>query len=260
MAYKEYLIFANQLADAARKIAITGFRNDKMQIKSKGEIASNTVTDVDLKIETLIRKMIKAKYKDHSIVGEEFKNINTKSNYTWVIDPIDGTSALAVGKPTFCVLIALLEKNKPIIGIVDQPILKERWVGMVGSKTTFNNKIIKTSKKTNNLSIAATTPYMFNPQEFVKFNQVVKTLATVKNWGGDAYNFGLLASGLVDIVVESDLKIYDVAALVPIINGAGGFITTWNGNNIALNSFDGTILATGNKIVYDKVLKILNKK
>jgi fructose-1,6-bisphosphatase/inositol monophosphatase family enzyme len=82
MAYKEYLIFANQLADAARKIAITGFRNDKMQIKSKGEIASNTVTDVDLKIETLIRKMIKAKYKDHSIVGEEFKNINTKSNYT----------------------------------------------------------------------------------------------------------------------------------------------------------------------------------
>jgi fructose-1,6-bisphosphatase/inositol monophosphatase family enzyme len=97
---------------------------------------------------------------------------------------------------------------------------------MVGTKTTFNMKTVKTNNATTNLKIAATTPYMFNDQEFKKFTKVVKTLITVKNWGGDAYNYGLLASGFIDVVIESDLKIYDIAALVPIVEGAGGIITT----------------------------------
>ncbi len=245
---QELLSFANNLADEAGKIVQQYFRS-KFEVIKKDD--DSPVTIADRSIEKRLREIIEEQRPDDGILGEEFGVKDSKSGLIWVIDPIDGTKSFVIGRPTFGTLIALCENDEPVLGIIDQAILNERWVGVKGQKTTFNGQPIKTRpcQTLDEARICSTTPAMFNKtgpayEALGKGNEIA--------WGGDCYMYGLIASGFMDIAIEADLSPYDFAALVPVIEGAGGHISDWEGNSITLKS-DGRIIALGDPAMWDEV-------
>jgi len=251
-----FITVANTLADISEGIARKYFRAEfDMALKEK---ISPLVTQADFEIESEIRKYLAKELPTHGVLGEEYGKTEAQSEYAWVLDPIDGTSAFGCGKPTFVTLIALLKSGKPVLGIINQPILKERWLGVEGWSTVFNGRVCSTGEmsKSGVVRINCTTPLMFNAGQWEKFNKL-KQISTATSFGGDGYAYGLLASGFIDIVMEAELEIYDVAAIIPIINGAGGCVTDWQGNEITLETFKGDILATRNRALHDRVLEVI---
>ena len=252
---EKFLTTAYELADIAGAISKDYFRK-KMGMSLKN--AKCLVTEVDLKIEKKLRKYINIIYPDHGILGEEYGITNKNFNYLWVIDPIDGTTSFICGKPTFCTLIALLYKNKPLLGIIDQPINKERWVGKVGRISKFNDiECPNNLQDIGLLRLNCTTPLMFSKKQR-KIFESVQAIAGISCYGGDGYAYGLMASGHIDIIMEVDLKFYDVAALIPIIEGIGGKITDWNGKKLSNKNFDGTILATRTPEIHSKIISMIS--
>jgi histidinol phosphatase-like enzyme (inositol monophosphatase family) len=250
------LDIANKLANIAGDISRFYFRK---KLSSTTKENGSLVTQADLEIESALRGYLSETLPSHGILGEEYDAKASQSEYTWVIDPIDGTSSFACGKPTFCTLIALLKNNSPILGVIDQPITQERWCGVQGEQSRFNNLpcFANTNDTLDLLRLNCTTPLMFTIEQHEKFKHVIKTIKPIVSFGGDGYAYGLLASGLIDIILEADLKFYDVAALIPIIEGAGGCITDWQGNSILLEKFNGTIVATRNKNIHEKILSLI---
>lgn len=246
--------FAATLVDQAAKISCKYFRQPLVVEAKDGNFP---VTIADREIETNLRQMISEHYPSHGVIGEEFDNKISTSEYIWVIDPIDGTVAFTTGKPTYTTLVALLKDDVPILGIIDQPVQHERFVGIKGRGAWLNQQPIL-ANKIKNLDVArlnATTPYMFNATEMQKFEQV-RQHVKVCSWGGDAYAYGLLASGHIDIIMESELQYYDVAALEPIISASGGVITDWQGMPIT-RKFNGQCLASCNQIIHQQVLSLI---
>ncbi|MCC2625798.1 MAG: histidinol phosphate phosphatase [Burkholderiales bacterium] len=259
----ELYLFANLLADSAASISRRYFRQNLVIDLKTGNFP---VTKVDLEIESTLRQMIKASYPGHTIIGEEYATqAGSSEEYAWVIDPIDGTIAFTTGKPTFTTLIALTKNDKPLLGIIDQPISGERFIGItdIGSylslppKHEFRAKPIYASKIIDMASVRlnATTPDMFTADELIRFNHL-KSRVRVCSWGGDAYAYALLASGHIDVIMESQLQYYDVAALMPIITASGGVITTWDGGPIT-SGFSGQCLASSNIELHNKVLNVI---
>jgi inositol-phosphate phosphatase/L-galactose 1-phosphate phosphatase/histidinol-phosphatase len=249
--YDDFFAFANQLLDASGEI----LRQDFIQplaIEQKADFSP--VTKADYAVEQCLRQMIIAKFPEHGIVGEEFENTAKEAEYKWVIDPIDGTKSFIAGYPIFTTLIALLHNDIPIIGLIDQPILRQRFANISGREI----KISGQSKKSLAEAIIATTSTAyFSPACALKFAELRKNCATIV-LGGDAYAYAMLASGRLDIVVDASMKPYDFCALVPIIEGAGGVISDWSGNQLTLNS-DGSVLACANQELHQAALKILQK-
>ena len=183
--------------------------------------------------------------------------MRTDADYVWVLDPIDGTKAFITGLPIFGTLIALLHRGKPVLGIIDQPILKERWLGVSGERSTFNGKPIqvRACPTLDRAYMYSTAPIMF-PGAFEKRHEALTQKVKLFRWGGDCYAYGLLASGHVDLVVENSLKLYDFAALVAVIKGAGGLITDWQGKELDIHS-DGSVLAAGDPAIHRAAMAIL---
>lgn len=252
-----FLQTALECAEIAAQISLASFRKS-FSINRK--IGNYPVTAVDLNIEKTIRTIIQKNYPDHAIIGEEFGNTSKSSKYTWVIDPIDGTAAYTMGKPTYTTLIALLEKQVPLLGVIDQPFMRERYIGIKNEGAWHNAQILHSSECENlaDARLSATTPYMFISDYEQKVLNLVQKQVKVKSFGGDAYSYALLASGNIDIILEADLKFYDVASLIPIIEQSGGVITDWHGNNLAQN-FKGQCLATANSILHEKILNLIKK-
>lgn len=261
----EFKQFALELVDAAAEISRYYFRN-KLDIDVKA--GNYPVTIADREIELKLRHMINTRYPNHGIVGEECANYAEYATYVWVIDPIDGTVAFTTGKATFTTLVALLVNNKPVIGVIDQPINCERFVAFLdeGSHAHFlhlgnkawSQKLTASSHTDLNMCrLNATTPDMFTEKEKSIFDKL-KSQVKLCGWGGDAYAYCLLASGYIDIIMESQLQYYDVAALTVLVKQSGGVITTWQGDNIDLHDFNGQCLASCNKIIHEKALKIIN--
>ncbi len=254
--YIDYLSFAHFLSDIANKDLLKSyktrniFRSRKL-IKRKYE----PVTNVDLKIETKIRRLINEYYPEHNVFGEEFKNKNKNSNYSWIIDPIDGTKAFTSGIPVFGFLISLQYKRKNILGLVDLPVLKERFWNN-GNYSYLNGKIIKTKmcKKMSQAIVASTDPNMF--KNFNKINKEVFQDFEFMRWGTDVTGYLRCAEGFIDAVIERNINIWDVAPIEPIINSAGGIISTWDGKPIGTND---TVCASGDKRLHSKLLKSLQK-
>ena len=252
---EKFLTTANELADSAGEIARSYFRK---QVSSSMKDAKSLVTEVDCKIERTIRDMIKMSFSDHGILGEEYGIENKDNEYLWVLDPIDGTNSFICGKPTFCTLIALLHNNKPILGIIDQPITNERWVGEAGKITKFNNE--QCSQNSSSLiRLNCTSPLLFSKTQKIIFEKVEK-IVDISCYGGDGYAYGLLASGHIEVIMEAGLQFYDVAALIPIIEGAGGKITDWSGRAIRQEIFDGTIIAAKSTEMHTKILNYMLTK
>ena len=247
---------ALQAVDAARRITKKYFRSD-LEVDSKQD--KSPVTIADQETEMAMKKLILDAHPDHGFFGEETGNYAEGFDWRWIIDPIDGTKSFATGKPTFGTLVALLHKNTPNIGIIDHAILDERWVGVKDQPTTFNGKPCHTSQ-VNHLEEATlytTTIDMFNESGFEQYNNLAANIK-FRAFGGDCYCYGLLAAGFTDIVCEADLKPYDFLAIVPVIEGAGGIISDWQGNSLTLDSGD-QVLATANQQLHDAALEKLNQ-
>jgi len=251
--------FSHYLADISGDIARKYFRCDLGEVK-KGD--NSSVTKADKEIETKIRDEIAKKYPEHGIIGEEFEDTKLDADYKWVIDPIDGTISFAIGKPVFGTLIALTYQDKPILGIINQPINNERWWGIDKELSYFNNQIIKTKdcKSISDAVFCTQSPFFFTGKIKEQIDKITSQTKYQHQGGavysGDCYHFALLAHGFVDIIIEHGLNNFDFLALAPIVESAGGIITDWKGKKLDIHS-DGTIIATSNKYLHDLTINYL---
>lgn len=247
------IALAERLADAAGA-AIRPFFRARFEQETKAD--QSPVTEADRAAEAAMRKIIEAEHPDDGIIGEEYGFHNENASRQWVLDPIDGTTSFIAGRPIFGTLIALMQDGFPLIGIIDQPISGERWVGVVGRQTLFNGKPAKTARcrELSDAVLATTSPHLFEEHDPDHFMGLAAKVAPRKIiYGGDCYNYGLVASGHVDVVCEAGLKLHDFAALVPIVDGAGGLMCDWNGEPLHAES-DGHVLAIGDHARVDDVL------
>ncbi len=253
----EFMEIAVAMADTARTIALSHFRSDIL-IEHKSD--ESPVTIADREAETAMRALLEDRFPDHGILGEEHGRHGLDSKYVWVLDPIDGTVSFATGFPTFGTLIALVEDGTPIIGIIDIPILDDRWTGARGRPTTLNGKPVTTRAcaSPEQAWISASSPFMFaEGEQRDSFDRLRNTSIRRPVYSGNCLAYGLLASGHLDIVCEADMGPYDYMALVPVVEGAGGRLTDWNGKPLDISS-DGTTLATGDPALHEQALAILN--
>lgn len=249
-----YLPLATRLADAARPIVMDYFRRG---VTADNKADNSPVTVADREAETAMRDLIEAECPDHGIFGEEFGTVRGDAEYVWVLDPIDGTVGFATGKPLFGTLIALCHRGVPILGIIDAPGVDTRWVGVQGKPTTCNGEVV-TTRPCPEISAAwlyATTPDMFSGADADAFSRLSDRVLR-RAFGADCYAYGLLASGRVDLVVEADLKPYDYCALVPVIDGAGGKITDWQGRALTIAS-GARVCASGDAALHTSALGCL---
>ena len=251
----QYKAFAEHLADLARPIAKRYFRSDLTVIDKPD---ATPVTLADMEIETRLSEEIAREYPTHGILGEEHDSVNLSAEWVWVLDPIDGTKAFTCGKPQFGTLVALTHHGAPVIGVIDQPITEERWVGVQSAGAWFNGVPMRVRPRATKLSeaiVLVTTPDQFVGHGAAAFTRL-KTACKGVYYGGDCYNYALIASGHVDLVVEMGLKTVDFAALVNPIVEAGGVAFDWSGNSLTLDS-DGTIVAASSRALADEVLAVL---
>ncbi len=261
----EFIDFATSLADTARPIAMRYFKDG---VGSEQKSDNSPVTIADQEIERILRSMIEERYPEHGILGEEFGTKNLDADYVWVMDPIDGTHCFTTGYPMFGCLIALLKGGKPILGIIDAPALNNqvnygnqgnRWIGAQGQPTTLNGQAVTTRScaTLKEAWITASSPFMFEEgSERDRYNRLQHTSTQRPVFSGNCVAYGLLASGKLDIVVEADLGIYDFMAVIPIIEGAGGIITDWDGLDLTMQS-SGVVLAAGDRSLHTEALKLL---
>ena len=254
MSASAYLDTAERLADLAAEVVRPFFRRP-IQIDRKPD--ASPVTEADRAVEQAIRATLADLHPDHGVIGEEFASLRPDAEWVWVIDPIDGTGAFISGQPTFGTLIALLHNGEPALGIIDQPIAGERWLGN-GTETRFNDQVVHTSacEAVKEASLFATTPHQFHGSDASGF-AVLQARARMTRFGIDCYAYGLLALGFVDAVVEASLSPYDYLALVPVVEGAGGRITDWGGNALNLVS-DGRVVAAGSAPLQEEILSLLD--
>ena len=252
---QELIDFAGVLADAARPIVRRHFRTP-IAVATKED--DTPVTAADREAETAMRDLIAGRYPAHGILGEEHGTVRGDGEYVWVLDPIDGTRAFIAGKPLFGTLVALVRDGLPILGIIDQPVLGERWIGAAGQVTTFNGERVR-ARRCDHLGAAllnTTSPDLFVGDDAVMFSQLRRAVRHTQ-YGGDCYAYGLLASGFIDLVVEAGLKSYDFCALVPVIAGAGGAVSDWQGRPVTLAS-DGRVVAAGDPALLPRAVETLN--
>lgn len=218
------------------------------------------VTVADRLAETVLREVLEAAFPDYGFLGEEFAPHNTDARYVWVVDPIDGTRAFLTGRPSFCTLVGLLEDGVPVLGLIDQPVTRERWAGGRDMAARFSGTLGGRIGPRDVTALAAaelssTAPEMFVGDGAARFARLqAKCRRTY--WGGDAYAYGLLALGQVDIVAECGLKPWDWAALAPVVMAAGGVITDWAGAPLRLGC-DGSVLAAATPELHAKALAAL---
>ena len=256
-----YLALANRLADAAGEIIRPHFRAD-LDIEIKADESPVTIADRDA--ERAMRAIIEAECPDHGILGEEFPGKDGAKNeggeWRWYLDPIDGTKLFITGIPLFGTLIALAHNGKPVLGVMDQPINGERWVGAMDSSATCNVAAIKTSTKDNlDEAILFTTSIGYSDPDQAQTFERLSAATKLTRQGTDCYAFAMLAMGFVDIVTETNFNEWDIAALVPIIENAGGVVTDWQGAPLR---FDGqisieTTVAAANPTLHAKALEAL---
>jgi inositol-phosphate phosphatase/L-galactose 1-phosphate phosphatase/histidinol-phosphatase len=250
----DFLAIARSLADAAGE-AIRPYFRKPITVDDKPDLTP--VTAADRTAEQAMRSLIERQFPSHGIVGEEFGRVREDAEFVWTLDPIDGTKSFISGVPLFGTLIALTRATRPILGIIDQPISRERWVGVAGRPTTLNGAVVhcRDCPALATATLFATTPDMFKEGDAASF---VRVSAAVKltRFGADCYAYGLVAAGFIDLVLEASLKPYDFCAMVPIVEGAGGIATDWQGAKLDLAS-DGRILVAGDRRAHQAAMALL---
>ena len=245
---------AHALAEAAGA-AIRPFFRARFDQERKAD--ASPVTEADRAAEAAMRAILEKERPSDGIVGEEYGSVREGAARVWVLDPIDGTRAFVTGRPLFGTLVALLEEGRPVMGVIDQPILRERWTGVVGAPTRFNMGLAGTRHCAHlaEAHFGSTAPAAFGADQLAAYSRVTAD-ARDAIWGGDCYNYGLVALGQLDGVIEANLKLYDFAALVPVVEGAGGVMRDWRGRPLDADS-DGRVVALGDARLLDPVLERL---
>jgi len=302
MFYQEILEFTHQLCDIATEVSKRYYRlNDQKILQEIAKDDDSPVTIADREIEEKIRQAIMKKYPTHGIIGEEFGDHQSDSEYLWIIDPIDGTSSFIVGRPIFGNLIAFAQKKdislsqvksnsqltkdskinkvnqkllfddyKVLIGVMNQPINNERWIGIeeeCGSKlcgSWFNEKRIfaRNCQEISQAVLCTSSPVFFRDNDAKNLEKICKQTKYQRLggaiYGGDCYSYAGLAMGFVDIIIEPELKIYDFASHIPLLKNSNATISDWQGNDLKLQH-NAKLLACSSKELHQQVLKIINK-
>ena len=250
-----FIELAQDLADAAAAIVRRHFRTG---LAAEAKPGRGPVTAADRAVEAEIRRRIAAAFPDHGVVGEEYGRDRPDAEHVWIVDPIDGTEAFLAGIPVFGTLIAVTHHGRPILGLNDQPVSRERWLGADGRPTTLNGAAARTRRcpALAGATLCATTPHMFAGAETAAFARL-RAEVGITRYGTDCYAYGLLASGFVDLVVEADMAAYDYLAHVPIVAGAGGVITDWDGRPLDLASGTPRLIAAGVPETHARALALL---
>ncbi|MFG1477068.1 inositol monophosphatase family protein [Xanthobacter sp. V4C-4] len=245
--------FAGTLADVARTLARAHFRTTTAFERKADE---SPVTVADKAIEAALRAAILARFPGHAILGEE-AGMTGDGHLLWVLDPIDGTKSFITGMPLFGALIAFARGGVPRVGVIEMPALGERWVGGAGG-ATFNGQPARASGCTalDQARVYTSSPDFFTPDDWARYDALSRRGA-IRRFGGDCYQYGLLASGHCDLVVETALQPYDFMALVPVVAGAGGVMTDWQGRPLGLAS-DGRVVASATPALHEVALRALN--
>lgn len=254
-----YLQIAEHAVQEAGKIIRPYFRH---AIQTDNKADESPVTKADREAEQAIRTILQKETPSFGMIGEEYGIQQTHSSFQWVIDPIDGTRAFITGRPLFGILIALLYEGKPVLGIIDQPITKERWMGLEGKPSQFVSSLggeigTRSCRELNLAEASCTAPEILKDaphQHWQTICQQVKRMS----WGGDCYAYGLLALGQIDLIIEYGNKIWDWAALIPIIEGAGGLIMDWQGRPLTLQNQNESVIALGDSALKQPVISLLN--
>lgn len=261
MTVIDFNAFIGRLATASGDTILPFFRTS-LGVENKNKSNDlDPVTEADRAAEAVMRRMIKDQFPQHGIVGEEFGAERADAEYVWVLDPIDGTKSFISGMPIWGTLIALMHNGAPAYGMMSQPFVGERFSGDNGAAQydgpSGKRKLaVRRCASLSEATLFTTSPRLMNSDDRATFERVEKE-ARLSRYGGDCYAYCMLASGHLDLIIETELKPYDIAALIPIIRGAGGIVTTWDGEPAQSG---GRIVAAGDKRVHDAALKLLQAK
>lgn len=249
--------FADDLCRASAAAILPHFR-EILSVENKIAEGFDPVTVADRAGEEALRALIEARFPDHGILGEEHGSVRLDAEHVWVLDPIDGTRAFICGLPTWGTLIGVTRAGRPVFGVMDQPYVAERFLGDGEAAWLVNRdgrRPLATRRCTDlSQAIMCTThPGLFQGAEQAVYRRIEGTVRTAR-YGTDCYGYCMIASGQVDLVIETGLQPYDIVALAPIVEGAGGVVTNWSGGSPAAG---GQIVASGDPVLHDKVLEIL---
>lgn len=252
MKFQEFIPFIKLLASESSQIIKSYFRSDFL-VETKVDLSP--VTIADKLAEEKMRSLIMMQYPEHGIIGEEFGNENPDAEYVWVLDPIDGTKSFISGALSFGTLIGLMKNGEPVLGVINHPILNEFLIGD-NETALLNDKQVKI-KTVNKLSEATllTTDHLNikKYQNYQKFEELVSQVKLYRNWG-DCYGYYLLSTGYADIMIDPIMSVWDTMALIPIVRGAGGIITDFQGNDPA----NGNSIVASSPGLHAKVISFLS--
>ena len=256
--HADALLAAGVAAAAAAAAAIRPHFRASLAVEQKADLSPVTLADRDA--ERAMRAVLAERFPDHGLLGEELGHERPDARFCWVLDPIDGTRAFITGRPLFGTLIALLDAGRPVLGLIDQPITGERWLGFAGHPTRFSGPLggragCRSCAVLGAAELSCTLPDMFDTAEAARFARL-QSACRRTTWGGDCYSYGLLALGQIDVIAEASLKLWDWAALVPIVEGAGGRLTDWRGRALTQDAA-GEVLAVGDPALLEPALAIL---
>jgi myo-inositol-1(or 4)-monophosphatase len=257
--WTELTNFAVTLARASEAEILPYFRRNTA-IETKPHVDWDPVTEGDKAGERIIRKMIEERFPDHGINGEEYGIRHGKSGFTWVLDPIDGTRSFVCGMPTWATLIGLCFEGKPVVGVMNQPFVGDLYYGNPqGAWNNYRGTIEPiTARKGVDISNAAagtTAPELYRSEKDQRAFQTLRKSVKLMRYGGDAYFFSVLAAGHLDIALDAGLQAYDIAALIPIIEGAGGAVGSWSGS---VPAEGGNIICAGSERLLKEAIEVMN--
>jgi myo-inositol-1(or 4)-monophosphatase len=253
----DFAAFVDELAQISGETILPFFRTS-LAIENKKPDGFDPVTAADRAAENAMRDRIRKNFPEHGIVGEEYGNERADAEYVWALDPIDGTKSFINGMPTWGTLIGLMRFGEPVFGVMHQPFTRELFSGDGGAAHYRGpggprDLRVRPCAGLADASMATTSPLLMNDKDRAAFARVEKK-ARLSRYGGDCYAYCMLASGHIDLIIETELKPYDILPLIPIISGAGGIVTTWD-NGSPHNG--GRIVAAGDKRVHDAALAML---
>jgi len=255
----DFAVFVDELA-AVSGAAILPFFRTAIGIDDKRKRGQfDPVTDADRAGEVAMRTMIQRTFPEHGILGEEFGNERPDATWVWALDPIDGTKSFIAGMPAWGTLIGLMREGVPVYGMMHQPFIGERFTGD-GAAAKYRGPagardlVVRPCAELSDAVLYTTSPQLFTEDERERYRRV-EAEAKLARYGGDCYAYCMVAAGLIDVVIEAGLEVHDIVALIPIVEGAGGVITSWDGGS---TNTGGRIVAAGDKRVHQAAMTILN--
>ncbi len=253
---RDLVEFAHLLADAAGDIVRPAARSRRV-VHRKAD--ASPVTEIDRAVEVRLREMIGARYPGHGVIGEEFGDDRREAEHVWVLDPVDGTKAFMAGLPVYGTLIGLARGGHPVLGIIDQPVARERWTGMDGDGTWYNGERVhaEACDRLSDALVCTTSAEYYEGDDTSALQRIVSRTRWMV-YGGNCLSFAQVACGLVDVALEARVGVHDYCALVPVVTNAGGVMTGWRGEPLTLDlASGGRILASGNRAVHDAAMACL---